>query len=174
MNRISPSVLPAATRGACQPQGGETSGAANADGGGPGRPREWLIVIPPGTPLITSNQRMTWQARHRKVSELRGTTRQLLSARYREIPRGLDRADIRVEYTPPPRNRKARHPLAGPRIDDAANIHPSGKAIVDEIVAAGILPSDQRRRVRDETYHLLPDDPAGRGWLQVRITEVPR
>ena len=129
--------------------------------------RQWVLELPPGTPFLTGNHREHWSARQRMSVTLHGVVKHLVVKH--KVPR-IEAARIRVEYLPPPRLRKDRHPLAGPRIEDNDALWPASKALVDGLVKAGVLIGDSRKRVESSTRLLPGTHP--QGVLRIVITEV--
>jgi hypothetical protein len=134
-----------------------------------GTARTWTIELPPGTPIISGNNRLDRYAKNRRTQELKDKAGAIARCRVQIPP--LRRADITVTYLSPPRLRRLRHPLASDAISDSDNLAPTGKALVDGIVACGIFPSDSKRYVRRVTYELA-EETHPRGLLRVHITEV--
>ena len=129
----------------------------------PAEARTWTLPDLVGTRL-TSNHRPHWTARARITKEWREMGhKRALEAR---IPR-LARARIDVQWLPPTR---ARH--------DPANAAPMIKALVDGIVAAGVLDDDDSAHLDGPHVTLGPLTPVGahmRGTaaLRVTVTELP-
>jgi hypothetical protein len=132
-------------------------------------PRSWVIEMEPGTPILSANNRMDRYARNRRTQDLRDRIGALVACRYK-LPR-IGKADITVEYFPPPRLKRLRHPFASECISDSDNLAPTGKALVDGIVACGIFPSDSKRYVRSVRL-MVNEETHPRGFLRVTITEV--
>ena len=132
-------------------------------------PRTWTIELPPGTPILTANNRMGPFARNRRVQHIREVTGQILMCR--RLPEPFPLAAVLVEYASPPARKADRHPLAAQAIRDADNIAPTAKACIDELVRAKVLPTDARRCVRSVTYRLA-DQPHPRGVVRITLTEV--
>jgi hypothetical protein len=130
-------------------------------------PRTFVIDMEPGTPIISANNRLNYYARNRLTQELK--------AKIGAVARGkippLGRADITVTYFSPPRLKRMRHPLASDAISDSDNIAPTGKALVDGIVKAGVFRTDSKKCVREVTY-ILAKETHPRGLLRLTITEV--
>lgn len=129
--------------------------------------RSWVIELPPGTPILTANDRLNRYAANRQVRDLKRLMI-TLTALHRVPP--VDGAVIVVEYQPPPRLKKHRHPLASARIEDNDNLAPTAKALVDGLVKAGVLVGDSRKRVTSSTRLLADTHP--RGQVRVHITEA--
>jgi hypothetical protein len=123
----------------------------------------------PGTPIISANNRLNRYARNRQVQDLKDRIGALARCRY-GLP-AIGKADITVEYLSPPRLTRMRHPFASDCISDSDNIAPTGKALVDGLVACGIFRSDSKRYVRSVRY-VLAEETHPRGLLRVHITEV--
>ena len=126
-------------------------------------------MVPPGTVLRTSNDRLSRPVAARMNKALRPPLASQLALAAR-IPR-VERADILLTYVPPPRAKKDRHPLASARVEDAGALAPTGKALIDGMKDAGVFADDNFRHVRREIYQLLEGtDPRGR--LRLHIIEV--
>lgn len=129
-----------------QPRPGQDQGAA----------RTWTLELPAGLPLLSLNGREHWAARHRKAQALKKAAWAV--ALQAKIPR-LERVSVVAEYQPP----DLRH-------RDGDNIAPSAKAAVDGLVAAGILPGDDKRYVTGTYCTIGTLYPKGR--LVLTLTEV--
>ncbi len=129
--------------------------------------RTWIIELPPGTTVLTANDRMNRYAANKVRQPLRLAV--ALKARQQKIP-ALERIQVVVEYTPPPRLKKDRHPLASSRIEDEDNLAPTAKTCVDGLVLAKVLPGDSVKRVRSQCHLLTSTCPMGQ--LRIIITEV--
>jgi crossover junction endodeoxyribonuclease RusA len=121
--------------------------------------RRWLLEMPPGMLLLNANQRFHWSEKNRRAQTLRQAS--MVLARNARIPR-LERARIAVEYQPP-RKSRAR---------DAGNWAPSGKALIDGLRDAGVLPDDDSSHLLSEEYRI--GQPYERGRMLLHITEVPQ
>lgn len=95
--------------------------------------RTWRIDIPPGTDLLTANQRMHYMTRAVLVRDLRAVACWL--ARAQKIPR-IERAHIFGEVLARDLRRR-----------DPGNWAPTAKACVDGLVDAGVLADDDATRV---------------------------
>lgn len=91
-------------------------------------PREYTIELPPGLELLTLNQRMHWKPRNDITQALRQAA--FVVARNAKVPQ-LQRARI-----------LCRIHFAVRRRRDIHNWMPVGKACVDGLVDAGVLPDD--------------------------------
>ena len=108
--------------------------------------------------LLSLNGRGHWSERHRRTQALKNAA--FMLARQAKIPH-LERVAVTVEYQPPDR----RH------YDAENKCAPSGKACIDGIVAAGILPDDESPRyVTKVTCRIGEPYPLGR--LVLHLTEV--
>ncbi len=132
--------------------------------------RTWVIELPPGTPVLTANDRMHRYATNTVIANLKNVISRL--ATQRRIPQ-LERAQVTLEYESPPRYRKDRHPLASKRVEDGDALFPTRKACVDGLVYAGVFPKgdSKLRVVGDATCRLLPYTHP-RGLVRIIITEV--
>lgn len=131
--------------------------------------RAWVLEIPPGTVLLTSNHRLYRYDANRATQNLKQIAIGL--ARQQRIPQ-IARADIYVTYVPPPRLKRMRHPLASERVEDADALAPTVKALLDGCTQANVWKADTRKHVRRVTYELLDGtDPCGQ--LRMYICEVP-
>jgi hypothetical protein len=129
-------------------------------------PRTWMVPLPHGTPLLTSNHRLHHMALYRKNQELHDIA--ITLARKYRLPQ-IDRAAVVVEYRRPAH----RHPLASSMIRDAGALAPMGKALIDGLVKAGVFPGDTVRHVVSEEYRFA-DERTPLGQVVIRITEVLR
>lgn len=120
--------------------------------------RSWTIALPPGTPLLSLNDRHHWTVRGKRAKALREAAWAL--ARQQRIP-ALERASIIVEYRPPDRRRRDHDnlPIA------------SGKHAIDGIVQAGVLKDDCAPYVVSVTGCIGAVTPKGQ--LLIHVTEVP-
>jgi len=132
------------------PEGNGRRGPVNPDGCA----RRWVIEMPAGTELLNSNQRHSWRYKARVTATLRET-----AARIARVPR-LDQVRIEVEYQPSKVTRSR----------DGGNWAPSGKACIDGLRDAGVLPDDNSKHVLSETYSIGEPYPKGR--LVLTITEA--
>ena len=128
--------------------------------------RTFTIEMPPGTALISANNRLDRYSRNDLTQDIKAK----VAAIARGIP-PLGRSDVTVEYLSPPRLKRDRHPFASGVITDADNMAPTGKALVDGLVKCGVFPTDTKRCVRQVTYRLAGETHP-RGLLRVTITEV--
>ncbi len=124
--------------------------------------RYWVLPVAVDT-RMTANDRLHWRRR----AELTARWRRCgwVYAKQARIP-ALTRAHILIEWLPPDRRRR-----------DPANAAPMGKALVDGIVDAGVLPDDSAQFLDGPDYRLGP--PADQVWrvpgraaLRVTITEL--
>lgn len=120
-------------------------------------PRTFVIEMPAGLRLLNANQRPHWAVKNRITRQLR--TASFAIAKRDKVPR-LDRVRIVVEYQPPQRARSR----------DAGNWAPSGKALIDGLRDAKVLPDDNSRHVVEEAYRIGEPYPAGR--MVLHVTEV--
>ena len=102
---------------------------------------EWRLIVPPGLELLSSNQRLHWAVKAKRVKALREWAG--WEARRLKAPR-MERVMLTVWV----------HPGARTRRIDQSNYHPTVKALVDGVVEAGALPDDSGRHVIAETYRL--------------------
>ena len=115
---------------------------------------EYTIELPAGLELLSANGREHWARRNRITQSLKKAAWAMaLQAR---TPR-LERADITITYQPPDRRRR-----------DPDNLAPSGKACIDGIVLAGVLPDDNSAHVAAVHYTIGAIYPRGRVVLHVR------
>ena len=120
-------------------------------------PRTWTIELPAAMKLLNANQRPHWAAKGRIVAALRLAA--FACAKNAHIP-PLSQVRIVVEYQPPRKIRKR----------DGGNWAPTGKALIDGIRDAKILPDDDSSHVVEEAYRIGDPYPLGR--MVVHITEV--
>lgn len=134
--------------------------------------RSWVIELPPGTPILTANERASsWRAtmgRNKRTQELKAIVRRL-AADVAKVP-ALRVARVEVVYLNPPRLKKDRHPLASARIEDHDNLWPTWKATTDALVKAQVLADDNARRVMPPVCRIGGMHP--RGQVRIIITEV--
>lgn len=129
------------------------------------KPRTWTLPDLVGTRMTANDRPPHWAARNRVTREWR--TLAAARARQLRIP-ALDRAHILVEWLAYDRRRR-----------DPANASPMGKAAVDGIVDAGVLPDDSAEYLAGPDYRLGPiADPVwrvgGTVTLRITISEVAR
>lgn len=133
----------------------------------PPESRTWAIEIPPGTEFLTANDHISYFAKNainRDLKELAGD----LVTKIHRMP-ALSFAEFEFAYTPPPRRKADRHPLASKRVEDPDALFPTGKALIDGIVQAGVLPNDSRRYV-GSVHYSLSSGSTPRGLLVMTIT----
>lgn len=119
-------------------------------------PREVVIGLPAGLPLLSLNGRLHWAARNRIVQQLKSAA--FVMARAAKAP-PLQRAEVTVTYEPPDRRRR-----------DPDNLAPTGKAAIDGLVLAGVLPDDSAAHVAGVRYQIGPPHPRGR--VIIRVLEI--
>lgn len=100
--------------------------------------REWTLTIP-SMPLLSSNDRLHWAVKMRRVKDLRLIGCAL--ARRRGIP-PLVRAEIEVIVHPGSRTRRI----------DPSNYADTAKPVIDGIVDAGVLPDDNAQHLTRVSY----------------------
>lgn len=137
--------------------------------------RTWTLKFEPGMSILTSNNRLS---RYPKAAEVKRLSNIALVKAIEEHLPCIEYADVLVEYQPPPRRIRDRHPFASERVEDAGALAPTGKALIDGLTRAGVFgangrKSDSRKHVRREIYELLPGTHP-RGRVILRITEIPR
>lgn len=103
----------------------------------------------PAAQLLTANQRYHWAEQSRRVKALKllaqyGTRSYLNRGLWSPVPA----ADITVHLRWPDRRRR-----------DPANWAPTGKALVDGVVAAGLLPDDDWRHVTGPDIRIDMESP---------------
>ena len=130
--------------------------------------RTFTLELPPGTPIISGNNRMNRYERNRRTKNLH----EHIKTAVRGIAPIAVPVDITVEYASPPRLVRLRHPFASECILDHDNLWPTYKACADGLVRAGLLAGDTKRYVRPGGARLA-DETHPRGLLRVTITEVP-
>jgi crossover junction endodeoxyribonuclease RusA len=99
--------------------------------------REVTIELP-SLPLLSLNDRAHWTIRNGRAQVLKKAA--WLMALKAKAPH-LQRAEITVEYQPPDKRRR-----------DPDNLAPTGKAALDGLVLAGVLPDDDARHVTVVRY----------------------
>jgi Holliday junction resolvase RusA-like endonuclease len=122
--------------------------------------REIAIELPPGMPVLSLNDRMHYARRNNASQQLK--TAAWAKALQARLP-ALQRAEVTVEYQPPDRRRR-----------DPDNLAPTGKAAIDGLVLAGVLPDDDSEHVAAVRYVIGPLyalHPRGR--IILRVREVP-
>ncbi len=102
----------------------------------------YTIDFPTGMPLLNQNDRHHWAKKNALVQEIK--TISTVLARTQGIP-PMDRVEITSTYHPRDRRRR-----------DCDNLSPTVKAIIDGLVAAGILPDDDHHHVTAITYRIHP------------------
>lgn len=95
----------------------------------------YRVVLPPGVPLLSSNQRLHYMERWRRSQTLK---RAAWAAAVRANIPPLLRAEITIVVHPGPRT----------RLFDPHNFTDSGKYAIDGLVLAGVLPKDDSRYLR--------------------------
>ena len=111
---------------------------------------------------------MHYHARNRRVKDLYKVIADL--AMVHRLP-CLGPVEITTTYYSPPRLKRQRHPLASQCITDHDGIAPTAKALIDGLVACGVLPGDTKRWVRSGR-NILADQTHPRGQVVLTITEV--
>jgi crossover junction endodeoxyribonuclease RusA len=119
--------------------------------------RSFEISLPPGTPLLNSNNRLHWSKKARITKNLRWTA--FLLAKGAKIPH-LDTVKILVRYHAPDNRRR-----------DAHNFAPAVKACLDGIVDSGALKDDSDRYVKSLEIARASENIRG-GQLVITIIEV--
>lgn len=134
--------------------------------------RIWVIELPPGTPILTANERASSRGatmrRNKRTQEFKDVVTRL-AADVVKVPR-LHAAQVELVYRNPPRFRKDRHPFASARIEDHDNLWPTLKATLDALVKAGVLRDDNVRHAAPPTCRIGGTHP--RGQVCIIITEV--
>jgi len=120
--------------------------------------REWVVPLPAGLKVLSLNDRIHWGERDRRNRSIKKAAWAM--AINQHVPH-LDRARIVVEYQPRP----------GVQAPDPDNIAPSGKAAIDGLVAARVLPEDNPAHVLSVTCRIGSPHPLGR--FVLHITEAP-
>jgi hypothetical protein len=117
----------------------------------------WTIELPAGLPMLSLNDRLSWQARYRRSEVLKAAAWAV--AKQAKIP-PLGRVSILAEYQPPNRHER-----------DADNPVASVKALIDGCVKAGVLPGDEcPRYVTVVSCTIGRMHPGGR--MVMHLTEV--
>ena len=147
--------------------GGAMDGEAAAPPGS--TPRSWTIEMPPGTPIVTGNNRLDRYERNRRIQVLKDKIAAIAWCRLK-IPQ-LGPVEITTTYYSPPRLKRQRHPFASEAISDHDGIAPTSKALIDGLVACGVLRGDTKRWVRSGTC-VLADETHPRGQVVLTITEL--
>ena len=120
--------------------------------------RRWRLAIPPGTTLISANDRPShWAGRAAPTDVLRGVA--CVLARQQRIP-PIPRARI-VCYVR----------MTGNRRYDPGNYAPSAKACVDGIVDAKVLPDDSAQYVTGPD--MRRGYPAAQPCIELLVIELP-
>jgi crossover junction endodeoxyribonuclease RusA len=120
--------------------------------------RAFTIALPPGLKLLSLNDRLHWRDRNSRAQELKRAA--WVMALNAKVP-PLGRIAVIVEYRPPDRRRR-----------DAENIcAASGKAAIDGIVAAGVLPDDECPRYVSKIVCTI-GEPAPKGQIVLYLIEV--
>ena len=129
--------------------------------------RTFTLELPPGTPIISGNNRLDRYAKNRRIKDLQ----RLIRAKVRGRAQITVPVYITVEYASPPRLMRLRHPFASECILDHDNLWPTYKACCDGLVRAGLLAGDTKRYVGPGRV-ALADETHPRGLLRVTISEV--
>src|SRR5213078_3836241 len=95
--------------------------------------RTWVLDLPPGTPLLTANQRLHHMAQYRIIQNLQEVIGWLV--RQKRVPH-LESAHITYVLRVPDMRRR-----------DPGNWAPTAKALVDGLVHAGVFDDDDFTRV---------------------------
>ena len=119
---------------------------------------EYTLELPPGLPLLSLNDRRHWAASHLITKQVKKAA--WACALAAKVP-ALQRVTITVEYQPPNSSRRR----------DPDNLAPTGKAAIDGLVLAGVLPDDDSTHVTAVRYQIGPVFPRGRIILHVREME---
>lgn len=121
---------------------------------------EVTITLPPGLPLLSLNGRDHWAKRNRITQDIKDAAwaMAMRAAVAGKVP-AFQRAEITVTYQPPDKRRR-----------DPDNLAPTGKAAIDGLVLAGILPDDNSKHVAAVRYEIGPVHPRGR--IVIRIREI--
>jgi hypothetical protein len=131
--------------------------------------RTWTLELPAGTEILTANNRLNRYA----VNSINKALRKLVAdlALAEKLP-VIGPAYVLVEYLPPPRRRKDRHPFASARVEDHDALYPTGKALVDGLAAYGTFGgADSKKRVLGSDCRVLPQTHP-RGLVRIHLTEV--
>ena len=113
--------------------------------------------------VLTANQRLHWARKARATAYLRQLARH--HARAFVVTEGLhlDRAHALVELTFPDPGRRR----------DAANWHPTVKALLDGIVDSGLLADDDRKHLDGPDLRIVDDRcKPGRVGVAIHLTAV--
>lgn len=100
---------------------------------------EYRMTIPAGLELISSNHRLHWAVRAKRVKALRQWAS--WEAVRQQIPKA-ERVSVSVWVHPGPRTRRI----------DPPNYSDTVKAVIDGVVDAGVLPDDTGKHVIAVTY----------------------
>lgn len=102
--------------------------------------RPQTLTLPWTTPPLMSNARLHHMQRSRIVADIRTTVGWLAKAHLKPVAKGVT---ITVIWTVTDRRRR-----------DAGSLAPTGKAAIDGLVDAGILPDDDSTTVLEERYRI--------------------
>jgi crossover junction endodeoxyribonuclease RusA len=116
----------------------------------------FTLEFPARMRLPSLNDRGHWSVRYRAGAAVKDAA--IVLARQARIP-CLACVSVVVEYRPPDRRRR-----------DADNLAAAGKAAIDGIVLAGVLPDDDAGHVISVRYEI--GEPCPGGQLVLHITEV--
>lgn len=95
-----------------------------------------ILPLPYPKPPLNWNDRISWQARHRKNKRIRREAATL--ARHHKIPTGCGFATVRLNYVP-----KVN------RYSDPANWQATSKPVIDGLVDWGLVPDDHQGHLRE-------------------------
>jgi len=127
-------------------------------------PRTFTLTLPPGTRVLSANNRLHRYAEAAEVKRLRSIA--ITLAKQQHIP-PLGQVTILLEYQLP----SAKHPMASQFIHDHDNLFPTLKALTDGIRRAGVITQDSREFVLDSRPRISEERyPLGR--LLLHVTEV--
>lgn len=119
--------------------------------------KPYRVLLPPGMPLLSSNQRLHYMERWRRSKKLKEAA--WAAALHAKIP-PLLRASVTVVVHPGPRT----------RLFDPHNFADSAKYAIDGLVLAGVLPKDDSRYLRRVT---IVDGPKSSAWqLELLVRPV--
>lgn len=118
-----------------------------------------LVVDVPRAMWLSSNQRLHWRSKHERTQGLKSLAR--YSARAVNLGR-LGRTLVTAHIGYPPNVSRV----------DPENAHPTTKALIDGLTAAGVWPDDDARHVVSGGHRL--DETTGKaGWYRVRFELEP-
>lgn len=121
-------------------------------------PRSWMLEFPPGTPVLSLNDRLHHMARHRLEKQLQNDS--ITLARHVKVPH-CERIHVVLVLHPKRRGRR-----------DLDNLSATLKPCIDGIRRAGVVEDDDSSRV---TFEIRVGEPSPKGTrFDLIITDMGR